>query len=76
MYAGVPAMTEALAERDGLREAEVHELHHARGGAHHVRGLHVAVDDLRAVGVLQGLEHLRGDPQGLDDGEPPLGLTS
>ena len=46
---------------DGAGDAEVHHLHVAGRGEHHVAGLDVAVDDPGAVAVVEGREYAGGD---------------
>jgi hypothetical protein len=48
-----------------LREAPVHDLHLAEGAHHDVRRLEIAVNDVAAVGVGQGLSDLLEDAQQL-----------
>ncbi len=59
-----------LAQR--LGDAEVDDLDRARGGQHHIAGLDVAVHDGVLVAVLQGLQHLPGDLDGLRHGHRPV----
>ena len=51
-----------VADRTG--DAEVHHLHVTGGGEHHVAGLDVAVDDPRAVAVVERGQHAAADLQG------------
>jgi hypothetical protein len=55
----------------GLGEAEVEDLDLPVGGELDVRGLQVAVDDARAVRLLEGLRDLLRDLDGLVDGDRP-----
>jgi hypothetical protein len=55
-----------------LGQAEVHDLHVARGQDHDVRGLHVAVDDAVSVRVVERLRDVAHDPDRLRPGEEAL----
>ena len=46
-------------------DAEVHDLDPTCGVHHHVRGLHIAVDDPARMGVFQGGGRLAHDAQDL-----------
>jgi hypothetical protein len=55
----------------GLGEAEVEDLH-AIARQHDVLGLDVAVGDTGAVGAVEGVGELRGELQGLIEGDGAL----
>ena len=76
MYDGVPKNSPALVScAAGTLAIPKSMIFGCPLGQHHdVGGLHVAVDDVLLVGMLEGLGHVRGDAQGLAPLEAAVAL--
>ena len=71
---GVPVRLAAPLQAEGPSQSEVGQLEDALLGDEDVGGLHVAVDDLVGVDVVEAVEHLLHDALDLAEGELDLAV--